>query len=365
MERAGRFSLIQIQRGADLLSPLADIDYDVGLIFDLQQPLDIWRTTMKLAFGFIAAMGLMVSVALAADDTFLDPAKAGVDYQIQGEYLGKLGPENDQRWGAQVIALGDGTFRMVALEGGLPGDGWSRGDEQKTADGKLVKGEVEFKTDDAVSVLRDGAIYVTHEGQDVGAMKKVTRESPTLGIKPPSGATILFDGKTADNFVRGAITEEKLLAANCESKLKLGDHRLHIEFRTPFKPKARGQGRGNSGVYIQSRYECQVLDSFGLDGKDNECGGIYQISKPDVNMCFPPLTWQTYDMDFRAARYKDGKKVENARVTIKHNGFVIHENIELPHHTPGKIGEGPDDAPVYLQGHGNPVVFQNIWVVKK
>jgi hypothetical protein len=320
---------------------------------------------MKHAVGFIVATGLMVSVALAADDIFVDPAKAGIDYQIQGEYLGTLGDDQGERWGAQVIALGDGTFRMVAFEGGLPGDGWSRGGDQKSSDGKLANGVVEFKHDDAVCVFRDGAIYVSHEGEDVGKLKKVTRKSPTLGIKPPSTATVLFNGKTADNFVRGTITNDNLLAANCESKLKLGDHILHIEFRTPFKPKGRGQGRGNSGVYIQSRYECQILDSFGLEGKDNECGGIYSISQPAVNMCFPPLTWQTYDMEFRAARYKDGKKVENARVTIKHNGVVIHENIELPHHTPGKIGEGPEDAPVYLQGHGNPVVFRNIWVVNK
>jgi hypothetical protein len=83
-------------------------------------------------------------------------------------------------------------------------------------------------------------------------------------------------------------------------------------------------------------------------------------------MCFPPLSWQTYDIDFTAARYDDdGKKVKNARVTIKHNGVVIHDDLELPHGTPGKNPEGPGPDGIYLQGHGNPVVFRNIWVVEK
>jgi hypothetical protein len=109
-----------------------------------------------------------------------------------------------------------------------------------------------------------------------------------------------------------------------------------------------------------------VLDSFGLDGKDNECGGIYSIAEPKVNMCLPPLVWQTYDIDFTAARYDgDGKKIKNARVTILHNGVRIHEDLEITHGTPGHSGEGPGDEHLYLQDHGNPVVFRNIWVVKK
>jgi len=138
-----------------------------------------------------------------------------------------------------------------------------------------------------------------------------------------------------------------------------------MEFRTPFKPTARGQARGNSGVYLQSRYECQVLDSFGLAGENNECGGIYSISKPAVNACFPPLTWQTYDIEFTNSVWEDGKKKKNARVTIRQNGIVIHDDVELTHGTPGKLPEAAEPAPLYLQGHGNPVVYRNIWMVKK
>ena len=196
--------------------------------------------------------------------------------------------------------------------------------------------------------------------------------APTVSVisstlPPPAGAKVLFDGSSVAKFNNGKLTEGKLLAAtNVESKAKFKDHSFHIEFRTPFMPKARGQGRGNSGVYVQSRYEVQVLDSFGLDGKDNECGGIYQVSKPIVNMCLPPLAWQTYDIDFTAAKYdKDGKKTANARVTVKHNGVTIHDDLELPKQTPGRHAEGPTADSLFMQDHSNPVAFRNIWVVEK
>jgi hypothetical protein len=177
---------------------------------------------------------------------------------------------------------------------------------------------------------------------------------------------VLFDGTQADAFEKGKLTEGQLLAADCSSQRKFGDHVLHIEFRTPFCPLSRGQARGNSGVYLQSRYEVQVLDSFGLEGENNECGGIYTLGKPLVNMCFPPLTWQTYDCEFTAARYdQQGNKVSPASVTIKHNGVVIQDHLELPKGTPGRHAEGPGPDALYLQGHGNPVVYRNIWVVEK
>lgn len=326
----------------------------------------------------ITAVTLMLGSALWAADndpnTFTNPAKAGADYSVQGEYLGESeGTANGaadgavRKLGMQVIARGDGKFDVVGFRGGLPGAGWSRGDS--TVKGKLqtVDGKVSGEVQGRIVTITDGMATVARtDGTVMASLKKTLRKSPTLGKKAPANATILFDGTTAEQFTKGKIVQENLLLADCESKLKLGDHQLHLEFRTPFKPLATGQGRGNSGMYLQSRYEVQVLDSFGLDGKNNECGGIYSISEPAVNMCFPPLVWQTYDVDFTAAKYdSDGKKTANARVTIKHNGVVIHDNLELPKGTPGRQAEGPEPAPLYLQGHGNPVVYRNIWVVTK
>ena len=319
---------------------------------------------------FIPVLSL-VTCAAAADlevpeGTYVQAEKAGVDYAIQGEYLGKLSAgEESAVLGLQVIALGNHEFDAVAYMGGLPGAGANM-ERKIPAKGKTEDGVTTLVASTGTAVIKDGVCEILDkDGNSVGKLRKTVRKSPTLGRKAPEGATVLFNGQSADRFARGKVVLKDLLLADCETKAKFGSHKMHLEFRTPFKPKARGQGRGNSGVYIQSRYECQVLDSFGLEGKNNECGGIYSIAEPAVNACFPPLTWQTYDIDYTAPEWKDGKKVKNARVTIHHNGILIHDNIELPHGTPGKHPEveGPDG--LYLQGHGNPVVYRNIWVVEK
>ena len=323
---------------------------------------NLWLTALVL-------IGASLGSACSHGQTFTDPEKAGEDFKIQGEYVGTLKDgDNEAKRGAQIIALGDGKFKGIGYSGGLPGDGWKRDDEKYEANGALKDGVVHFKSDDYEGTLKDGVIKIKVDGKEVGELKKVERKSPTLGAKAPEGAIVLFGGKEdVDKWNNGKISEDGyLMSTNPESKEKFGDHKLHIEYRTPFMPKARGQGRGNSGVYMQSRYELQVLDSFGLEGENNEAGGIYQIAKPAVNASLPPLAWQTYDIDFTAAKYdENGKKIKNARATIKHNGITIHEDLELPHGTPGRHAEGKEPDALFLQDHGNPVVFRNIWIIKK
>lgn len=325
---------------------------------------------MKRVFALSLCVAFSNALLLAAEpdleDTYLTIESAPIDYTIQGEYEGTAGPES-VKFGVQVIALGDDKFHLVSYAGGLPGAERSHKEIKIEIDGALEGETAVFANEIFKIEIAGGELNVStvNDGLLRGTLYRVQRESSTLGAKPPEGAIVLFDGTSADAFENGKMSDG-LLAADCSSKQKFGDHTLHLEFRTPFKPKARGQARGNSGVYIQSRYELQVLDSFGLAGKNNECGGIYSIAEPNVNMCFPPLTWQTYDIDFTAARYdEEGNKTQNGRATIRHNGVVIHDDLELPHGTPGRHPEGPEPDALYLQGHGNPVVYRNIWVVEK
>lgn len=298
----------------------------------------------------------------------LDPADADADYAIQGEYTGTAGGE---KLGANIIAQGEGNFLIVGYRNGLPGDGWDGDrDDLYKGTGKTEDGKVTFTSDDGSwsAAIEDGELVVFDDsGAKFTTLERVVRTSPTVGAKAPEGAIVLFDGSSVDHWKNGRMTEDGLLMQGTTTKETFGDFSMHMEFYLPYKPYARGQGRGNSGFYAQGRYEVQVLDSFGLEGMHNECGGIYSVKAPDMNMCYPPLQWQTYDVDFTAAKFDaDGKKTANARMTVKHNGIVIHKDVEVDHATTASpLKEGVEAGPIYLQDHGNPVRFRNIWIVRK
>lgn len=352
-----------------------------------------WQRAVRsiLATGLLLTGGSLSAWAEGDQPAATDPAKADGDFAIQGEYVGQfsLGDGVDQKFGMQMIAQGEGKFHLVAYIGGLPGDGWD-GFTKLEADGEMKDGAVEVMANEGTAIVKDGVVTVrAADGNQLGTLSKTERKSESEGAKPPEGAMVLFDGSSVDQFTGAALGPDGVMTvasrAGILSKAKFKDFTLHLEFRTPYMPTARGQARGNSGVYLQHRYEVQVLDSFGLEGLEDECGGFYSIKAPDTNMCFPPLSWQTYDIEFTAARWgdvvekdKDGKdviengqpkkvfkKIENARVTVKHNGVVIHDNVELNKATPGGVGEEDSPGPLFLQHHGNPVVYRNVWVVEK
>lgn len=214
---------------------------------------------------------------------------------------------------------------------------------------------------------------------DVKLLKAEDKED-VKSTPPPKGALVLFDGKNLDQWVYR--NDQKKPAAwklvdggamqvqggDIITKEKFGrSFQLHVEFRVPYMPKASGQGRGNSGVYVQGRYEVQVLDSYGLDSKDNDCGGIYGVAKPLVNACKAPTVWQSYDIEFHSPKFVDGKKTEPARITVLHNGVKIHDNVEITkdNTTAGLGGDISTPGPLLLQDHGNPVQFRNIWLLVK
>jgi hypothetical protein len=318
------------------------------------------------------------------------------DYQIQGEYFGQTA--DGAGIGCQIISLAGGKFQAVVLPGGLPGDGWD-GENKSLMDGRLEDEKAVFEPASGdkqylaqsperfsatrrfppqgqkpySGVVEKEALTLKAEDGATVTLKRAVRESETLGKKAPDGAVVLFDGskESMEHWSGGRLDEQTGLlntdGKDIITKDKFQNYTMHIEFMLPYRPAARSQGRGNSGFYQVDHYEVQVLDSFGLEGLDNECGGVYTKASPSVNMCLPPLVWQTYDVEFtNAVRDEAGNKVKNARLTLRHNGVVIHDDVEIN----GPTGGHRDDpegtpGPLKLQGHGNPLQYRNIWVVKK
>jgi len=335
-------------------------------------------------FVLVAAVAA-ASIRVGAVETVSDP--------FMGDWQGSvtIGAEN-KAVAVYMIPLDKGRYeaRFVA-------DFSQRGPYLHRLRGEIREGQFRFMDDIALDAAHiaettdKGVLFTASlwsgklsgdsvQGAITGVQKgrfdlhKTKRISPELGKLPPENAIVLFDGKNLDQWQTrdGKPAGWKLLTngvmevkgGDVVSKEKFGDFQLHVEFCLPYMPRESGQGRANSGVYLQTRYETQVLDSYGLEGMDNECGGFYQICSPALNMCAPPLQWQSYDITFHQATLgADGKKTANARVTVIHNGVKIHDNFELPHVTPGgKNTKEGVPAGLLLQDHNNPVQYRNVWV---
>ncbi|GHV11768.1 hypothetical protein FACS1894219_03490 [Clostridia bacterium] len=184
---------------------------------------------------------------------------------------------------------------------------------------------------------------------------------------------ILFDGTNLDNWHtrNGSIPtwtiEDKAVTVTKDdiiSNEEFGDAFIHVEFREPDMPEAEGQAKGNSGVFIHGCYEIQVLDSFGHEPPDqSDCSAVYNMYAPLVNACLPALEWQTYDIIFRAPVFNGDEMTEPARLTLLHNGRVVHNNIILYRATPGGLTDHPvARGQLMLQDHWNKVSFRNIWI---
>jgi hypothetical protein len=195
-------------------------------------------------------------------------------------------------------------------------------------------------------------------------------EGAGLGTAPPADAVVLFDGSGFDAWdkeweavgdamqVRGGDIRTKQSFASCQ---------LHIEWRSPVMEDRSSQAKGNSGVFLMDRYEIQVLDSHGnRTYADGQAAAMYGYRPPDVNACRPAGEWQSYDILFRAPEFaEDGSVVAPARVTVIHNGVLVHHDQAFlgptAHRTlPTYSAHGP--APIRLQDHGDPVRFRNVWV---
>ncbi len=279
-------------------------------------------------------------------------AKVVIDGEQSARMILKINPDKESA--RRIVFNGNRRGREIAV---FIGSTYTEEDEERYV-----------MTAETVDRRMTGKIYGEDRLSEF-VLEKVELESPTLGAKPPANAVVLFDGSdldawrpTPDHIENGAM--RIVSSRSFVSKQEFGDHKLHLEFRTPLEPEARGQGRGNSGVYLQGRYEVQVLDSFGDEPRDNLCGGIYEIATPLVNVCLPPTVWQTYDITFQAPRFnKNGKKTKDAEITVLQNGILIHDTVKIPRTTNGGItDEEGEVGPLFLQDHGNRVQFRNIWI---
>ncbi len=221
-----------------------------------------------------------------------------------------------------------------------------------------------------VLVVLAGLLAVSCAQVKVGGSGK----SSTLGLKPPEGAIVLlaFDESAPsleewDNDSWKALPDGSMQVGkgDIRTRREFGDVKLHVEFMTP-RRSGDGRNQGNSGVYLQDRYEVQVLETFGLDPDPGVCGAIYQVAAPRVNASLPPLAWQTYDITFRAPTFKqDGTVASWASITVLHNGVLIHEEVEVRNQTGGGAEGTVKAGPIKLQDHGHVLRFRNIWVVQQ
>ena len=330
----------------------------------------------------VAALTVLIvfSQVIAKGKPKAPPVKEAIDIdkvegaEFMGDYAGTRTMADGKKMPvvAQVLATGDGNHTVTNLPEF----------DKRVKPFCVLKGKAEGGKLAVSAGMKKGVIA---NGKFTGGcpkckfeMKKVVRLSPTMGAKPPAGAMVLLSKDTKDLnaewksskggdfswFLKpGGVMQCRARTGGAVTRKEFGSAKIHLEFRTPFLPKARGQGRGNSGMYVHGRYEVQILDSYALEGQDNECGGIYKKGKPIANMCAPPLQWQTYDATIIAPKMDANKVVEPGYLTVIHNGVLIQDKIKLTGPTGGAYAKGMSDkGGIYIQDHGHPVEIRNVWV---
>jgi hypothetical protein len=208
----------------------------------------------------------------------------------------------------------------------------------------------------------------------------VSTDTHRLPVRPPADAVVLFDGtdlskwlqardsSPAQWIVRDGYFEVKAGSGSLRTRDGFADVELHLEWAAPHPPDGSDQDRGNSGVYLMSKYELQVLDSWqNPTYPDGMAGAIYGQYPPLVNASRPPGEWQSYDIVFRAPRFdSSGRLVRPATITVRHNGVLVQDNVTLSgptgHYSRPPYEAHADRLPILLQDHAHPVRFRNIWL---
>jgi hypothetical protein len=311
-------------------------------------------------------LGGLLAKPASAQLIALEPDQGGPDFIVQGEYSGATvsASGSSSGLGAQIVAQGDGDFRVVFFPGGLPGDGWNGRDRFESV-GKIQSAKTEITGDDYQGSLQGDTLSGSSADGGHFRLAKRMRISPTVGLAPPAQATVLFDGSSLDEWDNASIDGRGFFAPLdpvATTKKRFTDFSMHMEFRLPFMPFARGQARGNSGLkfLIAGAFfaEIQILDSFGNIPQTDECGGIEVLFQPELVASFPPLTWQTYDIHLTTPVFPDTAtiKVGKGVMTVWHNGILIHAGRELPAMAAA--------VNVALQKYVDPLVFRNMWILE-
>ncbi|MBV9467897.1 MAG: DUF1080 domain-containing protein, partial [Abitibacteriaceae bacterium] len=298
---------------------------------------------------------------------------------FMAEYAGTFTPNDGSanNMTADVVGEGNGSYRVVLF---MPTADVNKPNRVEIT-GKQQDNTVPFTGNagglDWTGSLGDHKLTLTGKGNGGGqiTLQKIVRHSPTEGIRPPANAIVLlpyvpgqapsmneWKNKNWPAYADGSVSSE---GGDTSSVRDFGDMQLHCEFRLPYEPTERGQGRANSGLGFVERYEIQILDSFGLKPGAGDVGSIYNITPPSSNPELPPLQWQTYDIVFHAPRMgPDGKVEKLPRVTVYLDGVKVQDDKEIPRGTGIGPAEHAARGPLKLQFHHHPVRFRNIWAVE-
>lgn len=312
-------------------------------------------------------------------------------HQIQGEYFGIS--EAGDTLGAWVVANANNSYTVSLLPGGLvklpgqtTGGNWGgvlrytgTGTWNATTNAYAVTTASGFSTTSITGTDYNRMLNGTTSGGSPFSLQRVHRRSPTLGLKPKASwgeAQRWFDSAAA--AVNPAAELAKWVQNNTTPQLNggylyrgvrtvatHGAGYLHLEVMQPFRPSARDQDRGNSGVYLHSKYEAQVLDSFGKSLALNEMGAIYGVKPAAINATLPPMNFQTYDIFFTPRTSGTNGSLPGAAVmTVYLNGVLVQDSTPVPVTTEaGFSGSQLNAGALFLQDHGNNVVYNNIWFI--
>jgi hypothetical protein len=355
---------VQQHWGINTFAPRLGQLRDTGLLYHLNGPDQIWPLCLEFQImeynvgdvWMLAGAGLFAPVAdTSASEPTFDPLGTVAEYR-SGRIIKSSDAESLTDWNdIELIASGQDMAQIVNGQ-------WVNGGSNLEA----IQG-------DEVEPLSHGHFALQAEGAE--AYYRSLEVRPLAYLAPPPGAVVLFDGSNVDAWMGpdggtpgwtldGGVLEVVPFTGDIRTLENYGDVRLHLEFQVPATPTSEAhEDRGNSGVYLQGRYEVQILDSFGLDAGTVDCGAVYGVNAPAVNEAFPPDIWQSYDIVFRAPTWDEaGTKEAPARMTVVWNGSVVQQDTQVP--APTRLGdlEAPGPGPIRLQDHWNRVRFRNIWL---